>query len=167
MKLFLYTSSVIFLLLMICSCGISPQKAADHCDEITKQNNLVVSEIEKMDSAFANYYVPNVMDSALNKLFSVVSVAKNNISDLPDLDDNFLKNNALDLLNLYDSVFKNEYTLMVNIYKLADDDYKQEEMDKWEELSKSAFLKISAAQENFIKRQVEFSEKYKFSFQVE
>ncbi len=149
----------------VTSCGLTgpgPDEAIAYNDGIINKQVAIIEKIDAIDVSFDDF-IPEEMDAALQNALTETKDGIKYLENLEAFDGSTdFKDNAMKLFQAYLAVLENEFTKMIEIYKLPDEEYTEEDQERWGELYDASVDKMSKALDDFIKVQKKFAQKYNF-----
>jgi len=138
----------------------STAKAVHYNDQIIEQLILVNAKFSILMNSY-DKYVPEEMDSAFSSASKQLDSAIVYIAKLKGFKkDAYFKEGSMVFLNSYKEVLDNEHKKMIELYKLPDDEYGSEEVEKLKKLRNQSNIKIDKAFEDVFVVQKKFAKKY-------
>lgn len=148
------------VVMMLVSCGPTPEQAAEYNDKIIDQQISIVDKIDALVESY-QYYIPEDMDKAWNEALNQANKGIEAINALEKFDGSTdFKEAALELFNSYKAVLENQHKEMVRIYKIPDEQFTEEHYNQWDKLAEEADKKMEEAFDKFGDAQDKFAKKY-------
>ena len=161
-KIFVTIIGLLFISVILVSCGPSTNDAIKYNDELVKQQNKVYEKESALLDAISKN-TPDKLDTLFVKLSKQIDESSKTVEAMSNFDGKSdMKDAVLKIFSIYKNITGNEYKNMISYSKIPDSLYTPGDDDKVLDLSKKIDDKINQSIEEFIKLQKQFAIKYKF-----
>ena len=161
-KIFSFILSLMFVSVIMVSCGPTTDDAVKYNDKLVEQQTKVFDKESALIEAISKN-MPDKLDVLLSDLSKQVDSSTAAVNSMQGFDGKTeLKDAALKVFSTYKEVTEKDYKDMIKFAKTPDSLYTQEDDNKLIESSKKIDDKLNKCIDDFVLLQTKFAEKYKF-----
>ena len=161
-KIFISIAGLLIISSVLISCGPSSDEAVKYYETLVNQQAKVFESESVLIEAISKN-MSDKLDTSYNNLQSQLNESTKAIQKMDAFDGKTeMKDAMLRVFDVYKDAVENDYPEIINLAKTPDTLYTQETDDKVIEIWKNIDAKINKAIDDFVAKQEEFSEKYKF-----
>lgn len=157
-----YYLSALILFLVLSACNSTSDKAIDYNDKIIAEQVLVVQSINKLDREFVKLNAEKI-EIAINESKIQIDKSIKVLENLGGFEgDMSFVDSGIDFFKTIKKLLNNEFAKQLEIYKYPTGKFSEENIEKYNNLSKQIEEKYNIANDNFVKSQTIFTSKWNF-----